>query len=477
MNILFQEPLVERGVTFGKFSAGAGNNTFPYGVACLAQYVRDRGHQVKYLEPSIEQMSLDEYKDYILENKFDMIGIGSTTLQIGKTIKTFEIIKKINPKIITVLGGIHGTIMPKETLNLTDAIDYIILGEGEKPFYRLLQLLESKDFEKIRKLSGIAFKRKGKMIINPPDFSNMLLPKEFPVPAYDLFPMGKYFTQITYSKDFPAYSILCSRGCVFKCAFCNASDIMGQRVRYKKPEDVIDEILVLKNKYGAKGLIFQDSTFTVNNEWVKDFCKQMIAKKVNISWACNSRVDTVNEDILRLMKKAGCWEILFGAESGNQKSLDLINKKTTVEQNTKALKLSMKAGIYTYATYIICLPGETKKDALNTIKYAMKIATPMAMFYLPVPFPKTRLWDICKEQGILRENAKWEDYNAWDYSNPVYINPLIGKEEMAKILKKAYISYYSNPVVLLKNLKELVLLKQNPRRFLYAFKALWGFLR
>jgi radical SAM superfamily enzyme YgiQ (UPF0313 family) len=477
MKILFQEPFVEKDITFGKFSAGAGNNTFPYGVACLAQYTRNKGHVVKYLEPTIEKMDNKQYKKYLLENKFDVIGIGSTTLQIGKTIRTFELIKKINPKIITVLGGIHGTIMSGETLDLTESIDYIILGEGEKPFCSLLEKLEKKDLKKIKNISGIAFKNKGKKIINPPDFSNMLKPEEFPMPAYDLFPMHKYVTQVTYSKNFPTYSLLCSRGCVFKCAFCNASDIMGRKVRYKDPDEVIKEILILKNKYGAKGIMFNDSTFTVNNEWVEIFCKKLIEKKINISWTCNSRVDTVNEKLLRLMKKAGCWEILYGIESGNQKSLDLINKKTTVEQNTRALKLSMKLGIYTYATYILCLPGETKKDALNTIKYAKKIATPIAMFYLPIPFPKTELWRICKEQGILREDAKWEDYNAWDSSNPVYVNPKIGKKEMGKILKKSYVDYYTNPIVLLKNLKEMIFLKQNPRRFLYAFKALGGFLK
>jgi radical SAM superfamily enzyme YgiQ (UPF0313 family) len=474
--ILFQEPLISRNITYGKFEAGAGTNTFPYGVASVAKYVLDRGYEVKYLEPSIENMNLENYKEYIQSNQFDVIGIGSTTLQIGQTIKTFEIIKKINPKIVTVLGGIHATIMPSETLEKTDTIDYLILGEGEKPFTRLLKCIEEGNLEDIKSINGIAFKEQNNIIIKPPNFNDMLPVSELPTAAFHLFPMKKYIAQITYAKRFPSYSLVASRGCPFQCAFCNGSDVFGRKVRSKEPSQVIDEILILKKEYNAKGIIFLDSTFTMNKEWVKEFCQEYIEKEIKLPWACNSRVDTVDEPILKLMKKAGCWEILYGVESANQKSLDLLNKRTTVEQNTKVLKLSMKLGFYTYASYIICIPDETEKDALNTIKYAKRMGTPIAMFYLPVPFPKTALWYICKEKGILREDAKWEDFNSWDFSNPVYINPLIGKEKMQKLLKYAYYSYYLTPKVIFKNFKEILLFKQDIKKYIYALKGITGLM-
>jgi len=375
-----------------------------------------------------------------------------------------------------VLGGIHGTIMARETLESSHYIDYIVLGEGEKSFNRLLECLESNTLGNISQIQGIAFKPQGKIVLNPPDHKNFLTTQEFPFPAYDLFPMKKYISQPTYSKKFPSYSILCSRGCVYKCAFCNDA-VFGKTVRYKEVDSVIEEIIHLKKKYKAKGLIFQDSTFTVNNKWVEEFCKKMIRKNMNLPWACSSRVDTANEKILRLMKKAGCWQILYGIESANQKSLDLVKKGTTVEQNTETLELSMRLGIITYASYILCLPGETREDALNTIRYAKKIASHTALFYLPVPYPTTNLWDICKQHGILRENAAWEDYGAWDQTNPVYINPLIGKEEMKKILNYAYMSYYLTPKVILRNLKEILFLRQDIRRHIRAVNILRSLLK
>jgi len=473
MKILFQEPFVNRNITYGKFESGAGNNTFPYGIASIAGYVLNMGYEVKYLEPNIENMSLEKYKKYIKSNKFDIIGMSSTTLQISQTIKTFEIIKEINPNIITVLGGIHATIMPFETLKETDAIDYLILGEGERPFTSLLEYIKNNP-NGIRKIDGIAFRDGKSIIINPPNFKNMLPVEDLPTPPFNLFPMRKYVAQITYAKEFPSFSIVASRGCCFDCAFCNGNNIFGRKVRYKEPERVIEEMMILKNDYGAKGIMFLDSTFTVDKEWIKEFCILCMEKKVNLPWACNSRVDTIDKNLLVLMKKAGCWEILYGIESANQKSLNLINKRTTVKQNTKTLKLTMKLGFYTYASYIICLPDETEKDALNTIRYAKRMGTHIAMFYLPVPFPKTQLWNICKERGILREDAKWEDFNSWDFSNPVYINPLIGKKRMQELLNYAYFSYYKTANVILRNLQKFILMKQSLRKYMYGLKALSG---
>ena len=476
LKILFQEPFVPRVVTFGKFAKGAGNNTFPYGIACIASYLKERGYNVSYIDPNIENMSYNKYVKYIKSNKFDVISMGSTTLQIDYVIDTFKIIKKNIPGIITVLGGVHATLMPTETINDTDVVDYLILGEGEKPFYQLMEYINQNKKNLIKNIKGVCFKQNGKLILNPYSSSNRLSNREIPIPLFEIFPIEKYIPQITYAKTFPSYSIVASRGCVYKCAFCNAGDILGRRVRYKPVDALLHEIRILKDKYRAKGIFFLDSTFTVNRKWLREFCNEYIRSDLNLPWACNSRTDTIDSELLLSMKDAGCWSILFGIESANQKSLDLINKRTTVEQNTYAIQLCLDLGYYVYTSYIICLPGETKEDTLNTINYAKRMGNHLAIFYLPVPYPKTRLWEICKEMGVLREHARWSDFNSWDFSNPVYINPFIGKENMQKLLKQAYLSFYSNPVVWYRNLKELFFLKQSPFRYWLGAKGFLSFL-
>jgi len=473
MKILFQEPFVPRNITFGKFSKAAGNNTFPYGIACIASYIKERGYNVSYIDPNIENMSCQDYVNYIKVNNFDLIGIGSTTLQIEYATATFQIIKENFPDVITVLGGVHATLMPIETVNYTNAIDYLILGEGEKPFYQLIECLKHNRKDLIESIEGICFKANDIIVLKSPVNSNRLESDEIPIPLFEIFPMRKYIPQISYAKVFPSHSIVASRGCPFRCAFCNASDILGRRVRYKPVDDLLQEIRILKDRYGSKGIMFLDSTFTVNKHWLIEFCSKYVDSNLNLPWACNSRVDTINKDLLLLMKEAGCWSILFGIESANQKSLDLLDKGTNVEQNVYAIQLSLELGFYVYTSYIICLPGENEDDVLNTITFARKMGNQLSMFYLPVPFPKTKLWEICKEMGELREDANWVDFNSWDFSNPVYINPLIGKVKMQALYKKAYLSFYSNPVVCYRNLKEIIFLRQSIFRYWLAFK---GFL-
>lgn len=476
LNILLQEPFVPKEVTYGKFAKGAGTNTFSYGMACLAAYIKEKGYHVSFLDPNLNRMGSGDYFKFLELNKFNVIGIGSTTLQIDYALKCFRAIKSRFPDIVTVLGGVHATLMPKETISASRDIDYLVLGEGEKPFYGLLQRLARGETGPVRDIAGICCRNDNDVILNLPSENDHLAPEELPVPCFDLFAMRRYIAQITFAKDFPSYTVIASRGCPFRCAFCNASATLGKRVRLRSPAALLAEIRILKERYGARGIMFLDSTFTINKSWVKEFCVEYIKSGLGLPWAANSRSDTVDGEMLKQMKGAGCWNITFGIESANQKSLDLIDKGTTVAQNTAAIEMSLKMGLNVYTSYIICLPGETEEDVNNTICYARKMGNHMSMFYLPVPFPKTRLHHICLESGGLREGAAWSDYNAWDYSNPVYISPILGKEKMLALYKKAYLSFYSNPVVWYRNAKELILLRQSPYRYWLGMSSFFSFI-
>ncbi len=465
MKILFQEPFVSRAVTYGKFARAAGNNTFSYGMACVAAYVAERGHEVHYLDPMIEGMTEQDYLAFLRRHRFDVIGMGSTTVQIDYTMRTMALVKKHFPDIITVLGGVHATLMPEETLRMTDAVDYLVLGEGEKPFSRLLDCLSRRDAAAARRLAGVAYADPRGPVVNPFDERDRLEPDELPIPLYDAFPMRSYEARISYAKTFPTYTLLASRGCPFQCGFCNASATMGRKIRTKPTDVILDEIRLLKERFGARGLIFLDSTFTAKKAWVLDFCEAYRSSDLGLPWACNARVDTVDEETLRAMKDAGCWTMLFGVESGNQKSLDLLRKGTTVEQNESVIRLALRLGFYVYTSYILCLPGEDEEDAKNTIRFANRMGNHLAVFYLPVPFPKTELERLAKEDGGLRETRRYEDYNSWDFSRPVYVNPLIGKEKMQRLLKHAFLSFYSNPKVWYRNAKEAVLMRQSLRKW------------
>ena len=151
-----------------------------------------------------------------------------------------------------------------------------------------------------------------------------------------------------------------------------------------------------------------------------------------------------------------------------------MKKGVTVEQNEQAVKLTKKAGIAPVCCYILCLPGENYEDSLNTVKFALKLRSQMALFYLPVPYPGTELLELCRLEGGLQPNAKWEDYSALDFSNPVYVNPLIGKEKMQELLSLAYKKYYSNFVVILENVISVRSIT-DIKKYLTAFRAIFNF--
>ncbi|MCK4766004.1 MAG: cobalamin-dependent protein [Candidatus Aminicenantes bacterium] len=470
LRVLLQEPFIPQDVSYGRYSFKSGNAAFPYGAASIARYIRDRGSEVEYLDPAMKRMERDDYIRFLRENRFDVIGISATTLQIDFALDTFRIIKENSSQTWTVLGGIHGTLLPAETMESCEALDFLVMQEGEKPFQRLLECRREKDYESAGKINGVCSRKGNRVSINPYDPGDRLLPGDIPTPLLDILPMGRYVAQITLSKAFPTYSVIASRGCAFQCTFCNANDVFGSKIRHKPIDTVLEEIRVLKENYGAKGIMFHDSTFTVNKKWVISFCRAFKDSGLKLPWSCNSRADTINEDLAAEMKAAGCWLVSFGLESANQKTLDLIKKGTTAAQNKRAVEICLKKSLCVNTNYILCLPKETKADVLNTITFAKALGNHAASFSLPIPFPVTGLRETCKRTGILRKDAKWSDYQGWDFNNPVYINPLIGKDNMKKLRNKAYLSFFLNPVVWYRNLKEIALFRQSPYKFWQGFK-------
>lgn len=467
MKILFSEPLCPGEATWGRFRKGAGSNTFSYGMASIAANCKNNGFKdVTFIEPQIEKMKKEDYVNFLKENKFDVIGLASCTATMDFTFDTIRLIKKTLPDSKIILGGIHATLLPKETLEECKEIDIVCMGEGEITF---VDILKNSNLQEIK---GIAYRKGNLIIINEPrpfikDINSL------PMPAYEIFPMNKYRTQITNARVFPTITMLASRGCVYNCAFCNANVVHGRNVRYRSPENIIKEMLYLKGKYKAKGIAFLDSTLTINKGWVHKFCDLLIERKIKIPWNCYSRADTIDKKMLIKMKRAGCWGLNIGIESANQKTLDSIEKGITVKQNTDAVKLALDLGFFVYSNYIICWPGEDEKDALYTIKYAKELATHSALFYLPVPFPKTRLYHLCREDGGLKKDARWSDFNAWNYDNPVYINPKIGKAKMQKLYNYAYKTYFRTPKVLWRNIREIRNFDA-VKKYFYAARCLIG---
>jgi radical SAM superfamily enzyme YgiQ (UPF0313 family) len=353
-------------------------------------------------------------------------------------------------------------------------LDFIVTHEGEKSFLELVQCIYEGNLSCIKSIPGLVYRNAdGETVHNHFDMRcNFLEEKELPIPLFNIFPMRHYVAQITFAKEFPSYSIIAGRGCPYRCSFCNGAVTLGKKVRMKPVEVLLEEMKILKDEYGAKGIMFLDSSLTTRRDWLDHFCEEYIRSGIKLPWSCCSRVDTFNHDIGIKMRKAGCWAVAFGIESANQKSLDLINKGTTVEANHRALHTADELGFYITSSYIICLPGETESDVMNTIHFAKKHPTHIALFYLPMPFPKSRLHEACEQDGGLRKAENADDYNCWNVDGPLlYTNHLIGEARMRELYRTAYRQFYLNPSVIWRHFKEFALLRQSPYKLWLGLKS------
>lgn len=423
----------------------------PLGLVSIAGYLDARGYDVAICDSQLKRFTEKDLENYLITGGYNLLGIPAFTNSLIHAFRTARVCKKALPQAAVVLGGFHATTMPRQVLEDCPAVDRVVMGEGEYVLEALIKNLQTGS-PALSEIKGLAWRdSSGHIVVNErqPLIEDL---DELPLPAYHLLDMSKYVPHPTQYKLLPNFPMVVQRGCPFNCAFCNARVVHGRRVRSKSIEKVIEELKLLKNKYKAKGIYFQDSTFTVNRNFTEELCKKLIEEKLNLVWACNSRVDCVDQDLLRLMKKAGCWMVTYGIESGNQKSLDLLNKRTNLAQIEKAVRQTHKMGINAFCSYILAIPGETYEDGLKTIKFAKKLAAQIGLFFLPTPYPGTELEIICREDGGTREDVKWDDYSALSFDNPVYINPKIGREGMKKLIKTAYKTYYLSPRVIWNNI-------------------------
>jgi len=406
----------------------------PLGLGYLASCAEKKGHTVKIVETNILNYKLRHIKKEIKNFNPDIVGISATTQHIREALTIAKISKKINPDCPTILGGTHPTFRSKELLEKNPYVDIIVRGEGEETFVELLENIGKKD---LRGVKGISFKIDGKVIEN----ENRKLIEDIdsiPFPAYHLFSMDKYRTTLRdmgiFGEPGQRYgAVLTSRGCPFNCIFCTNTLIGGKKWRGRSPENVIEEIKLLKDKYKCGVIEFLDSTFTIDKKRAIRICQLINEEGIDIKLLVQTRVDLFDEDIALALKKAGCVMILFGFESGVQKTLDYLNKGFKLEDSERAVKIAKAAGFHPAGFFIVGVPGETKIMVDKTIAFAKKLDLKYTGFTLFTPYPGTKVYDFAKENNLLLT----EDWSKYHFFNLVMKIPGFSVRELKKIRKKA----------------------------------------
>lgn len=454
MNILLISPCLSTSDRYGSALGKVGPTTEPLGLAYLAAYVREKRLNkdcIEILDMAALNYGEKELTAKLKEKKWDVTGIMVLTPMYLRAKETTLIVRKASPESKIILGGPHATIFPEQTLEEIPEIDLIVIGEGELTFCKLIDSLENG--KSLGTVNGIAYREDGK--------TKRTIPRELvkdidqlPMPSRDLLQMDLYKPAPTYYKKLPSYIMLTSRGCPFNCAYC--SKISGTNYRSHSIGRIISEMEELIYQYGAREIIFRDDTFTINKAHVMKLCTEIIWKGLHkkIKWTCMTRVHLVDLDLLRLMKKAGCWSIHYGVESGNQRLLDLIQKGITLEQVKQAFKWTREAGIETKAFFMLGLPTETNKESLRTIDFTKKLDPDWIQVTITVPYPGTKLYDIAKKDGTLK-SFKWENYQTWaGWSDKELVYYPEGRtpDELKDLQKRAMREFYLRPKFILRQL-------------------------
>lgn len=433
----------------------------PLSLGYLAASLRKYGHNVSILDCVKEKYDYDDFELHIKENKFDVIGFQLFTPDFGSVKKSIEIIKNTHEKIITVVGGAHPSCTPKTILNELPDVDYAFRGEAERGFPELMDhIANKKDKENLPNIQGLIYRdiedqhAVPSYKINKPYFEENL--DKLGMPAWDLIPPDSYphAPHGVIAKRFPTAPIFITRGCPYPCTFCAAKTISGRKLRYRSIHSVIEEIKVLFREYKIREIHIEDDNFTLKRDLVIDFCNSLLKEKLDISWACPNgvRLDSLDLDLLKVMKRSGCYSFAVGIESGSERVLRHMKKKLSLDLIKEKIELCSKVGIRTTGFFIIGYPVEIKEDILETIKFAKSTKLNRAEFANFLPLPGTAAYDYLIENNE-PINTNWEQFLPNRYV--VYSPKGIHNKELRRLQQKAFFKFYFRPHIIFGIIKEI----------------------
>lgn len=431
----------------------------PLSLAYLAAFLRRDGHEVLLIDCIAEKINQPALKKIVVNFSPNLTIINTALPSIKGDIETATNIKSINPEIKTIIFGMYPTLFEKKSLEDSPGVDFAIVGEPEWTVTKLVMALnERKDLETI---NGLIYRKGNEIVLTKPqDFSSNNL-DQIPFPARDLLNNEKYRLP-TNGEKFTLLSV--GRGCPFNCIFCIANIYYGKKLRKRPVESIISEIEECVKKYNINNFLFWGENFTLDPDYGEKICDSIIQKKLKIHWSTTSRVDTLNEILLKKMKQAGCLLLGLGIESANQEILDRAKKQITVSQIKKAISMVKESGIYSVGHFIFGLPGETKKTAAETINFACNSDLNYAHFYCAIPYPKTELEEITKNKKLIET----QDPSCFDLSKASMRTETLTAKEIKKLRDLAYFKFYLRPKIIFQTIKEI--------KSLRAFFSILNFL-
>ena len=423
----------------------------------LAPFLKEDGHEVTYMEGLF--YSLEKMIEKVTEINPEIIGVTLTSVDWENSRWMLKELKKYFPESLIVVGGIHPTLWRERCFDECSGIDVIVIGEGESTMRELATCIENG--ESLKEVSGLMFLKDGRLVDTGPRAVTEDI-DSLPFPSHELVDIASYIPSPTFYKSLPHANIIGARGCPYKCTFCHTD----RHVRMRSASNIADEIEILYIEHGVTDIAFWDDTFTLSKKRAMEFCREMIEREIKVNWAVNARVDSIDRELLGEMKKAGCWRVLYGIESGVQKNLDILKKGTTIQQIQRAVELTSDAGIEAYGTFMFGIPGETYEEGLQTIEFACSIPLDYAVFVNLTPLPGTEVYEDLLAGNITP--AKFTK-NRFNFKNVSFVPEGMTEEQIRYLIQRGHRQFYMRPKLILKKIRSI-------RSFFDLSKYVRGFL-
>jgi anaerobic magnesium-protoporphyrin IX monomethyl ester cyclase len=435
-----------------RIKAGAFGISPPLGLAYIARYLLEGGHEIKILDNNIQKLGKDQIKRYISAFKPDIVGITAYTFSIKECFFLAGWIKEVDKAIHVIFGGPHATYLPEETLS-NGSVDIIVMGEGEQVMRDVVNCLQEKN--ELKNLKGVAYKTKDGRVTQREAAGLIEDLDSIPFPAYELLEMERYYSSVNRKFSGQRFgAIITSRGCPYECSFCSHK-MFGKKVRFRSPANVVDELELLVKDYGIREFIFLDDTFTIDTPRAMKICELIRKKGLDIIWSCNSRADHASEELYIALRKAGCRSIHVGVESASQEMLISMKKGITIEQIERSVKLAKKHVGHVVCGFIFGMPGDSVKRAEETITFAKKLDPDYATFNIVIPVPGSQIFEEAVRKKLIHpEDEKWDGYlELFSPSLPVIELSEIKRKKLVALAKKAFRQFYFRPSYLLRRLR------------------------
>jgi len=400
-----------------------------------------------------EEKSWDDLRRAICDFRPDILVLSITTPSLALDVRAAQIAKEINPAILTIAKGAHFNTLDVDALKRYPALDAVLRGEYE------ITCREIGEGRPLSDIAGVTWRAADGVINQNPTrpFCDNL--DTLPFPARHLVHNELYIRPDTSE---PQTTLVTNRGCPYNCIFCLSSQVAGRKNRVRSHENIIAEIEECITKFGIYNFLFRSDLFTADKEWVIELCEKIIARRLHVSWVCNSRVDTIDAGMLSVMRRAGCWLIAYGVESADQETLDLMNKQVKREDAVDALRLTRQAGIKSSIYFLFGLPWDSESVFETNLEFAKELAPDFIEIFYVYPFPGTPLYEMAVKDGLLKEG----EIPTAAYDAPAMPTKYLTREELALWRRRFLRRFYLRPGYILRTLVQI----RSPR-------TLWNYAR